>query len=306
MLVSLSCRTRSSLLVWTILALPLLFPAGPRPAESDPPPGGLDFSAPAAISSDRAIAAALNAWEATADGWTLRHPRHTATFTREGIQFAPRRGGPTWAWRLTHAGAAGVTLGAAAPHRDPSGIVTYSRGSLLEQYLAGKNTIEQRFLLPQPLRLDGPDLVIAGAVRCTGAFEAAKGEWRWKGENGAIRLGDVRVFDAAGQTVPARMSVTASESRIVVDGAALAHAVYPVTIDPEIGSNDLRISFMGGDSRFDAKYPAIAFNTANSEYLVVWEGGTNVGLLVDGKFEIYGQRFNADYWLLLPLILRGP
>src|SRR5438034_4592631 len=57
-----------------------------------------------------------------------------------------------------------------------------------------------------------------------------------------------------------------------------------------VGTNDFRISDMGtnGDPTFDAFRPALAYNSANNEYLVVWEG--NDGVDGSDTFEIYGQR----------------
>lgn len=59
----------------------------------------------------------------------------------------------------------------------------------------------------------------------------------------------------------------------------------------ELGNNDVRISFAGGtgDPDFDATYPAVACNTADDEYLVVWSQDTDAGDLVDEEFEIWGQ-----------------
>lgn len=57
----------------------------------------------------------------------------------------------------------------------------------------------------------------------------------------------------------------------------------------EVGINDFRISDMGtnGDPFFDALRPALAYNSADNEYLVVWEGNDGT---TDSAFEIYGQR----------------
>jgi hypothetical protein len=62
----------------------------------------------------------------------------------------------------------------------------------------------------------------------------------------------------------------------------------------EIGTNDFRLSDMGpdGDTDFEAGLPAAAFNSVNNEYVVVWDGDDNTGLLVDQELEIYGQRFS--------------
>jgi hypothetical protein len=259
--------------------------------------GSTDLSGEALLMPDEAAAAALNRWETTADGYRLRHPRHTATFAPYGLQFMPRRGGLEWAWRLTFVGAgdaplAGVATGRVPPTRLAQG-VAYPRGGLVEQYQARKNAIEQQFLIPQRLPLGGADLVIAGVVESAGAFETTATGWLWQAEQAGVRLGNVRVYDAQGATLPATMAVTANSTRIVVDGSALAQAAYPVTIDPEIGANDFRLSFMGGDGLFDAYQPAVACNSQANEYLVVWYGDDNTGSLVDEEFEIYGQRVDA-------------
>ena len=249
------------------------------------------------LTPDQAIAVATNDLEATADGYRLRHPRHTATFTADGLQFAPRRSGLEWAWRLTFVGAgdaplAGVVVGPVPPTRQAQG-VTYPRRGLEEQYLARKGSLEQQFVLPRPLSLDGADLVIAGAVACAGAFEETADGWLWRTSESGVHLGRVRVYDARGTLLPATMAVTAEATRIVVNGAALSGAAYPVTVDPEIGANDFRISFMGRDAQFDADRPAVAYNPLWEEYLVVWSGDDNTGSLVDGENEIFGQFVDA-------------
>ncbi len=75
--------------------------------------------------------------------------------------------------------------------------------------------------------------------------------------------------------------------------------IYGQRIDARDGSRigaAIRISDMGttdGDTDFDALRPAVAYNSTANEYLVVWEGDDDTGSLVDGEFEIYGQRINA-------------
>lgn len=56
--------------------------------------------------------------------------------------------------------------------------------------------------------------------------------------------------------------------------------------------NEFRISTMGpnGNTNYMAKNPDVIFNTENQEYLVVWSGDDGV----DGEFEIYGQRLDAN------------
>ena len=279
------------LIVGLLLALAVSPVSHPAQATT---PAGPDA---AHLTADQAIAAAVNDLQATPDGYRLRHPRHTAIFTPQRVQFAPRGGELEWAWRLTFVGAgdtplAGVAVGPVPPTRQAQG-VTYPRGGLVEQYLARKGSLEQQFVMPRPLSLDGADLVIAGAVACAGAFEETADGWLWRTSESGVHLGHVRVYDARGTLLPATMAVTANATRIVVDGAALAGAAYPLMIDPEIGANDFRISFMGRDAQFDADRPAVAYNPLWEEYLVVWSGDDNTGSLVDGENEIFGQFVDA-------------
>ncbi len=59
----------------------------------------------------------------------------------------------------------------------------------------------------------------------------------------------------------------------------------------ELGA-DFRISNLGmdGDADRDAEQPAVAYDSAVNEYLVVWEGD---GLATEGELEIFGQRLSA-------------
>jgi hypothetical protein len=63
----------------------------------------------------------------------------------------------------------------------------------------------------------------------------------------------------------------------------------------EVGNNDFRISDMGdndGDTAFSATVPALAYNSVDNEYLVVWQGDdTSPG---NNDLEIYGQRLDAS------------
>jgi hypothetical protein len=60
--------------------------------------------------------------------------------------------------------------------------------------------------------------------------------------------------------------------------------------------DDFRISDMGpnGDPIFDGSHPAVAYNASADEYLVVWNGDDDSGPLVDGAFEIFGQRLDGS------------
>ncbi|MCP4589695.1 MAG: hypothetical protein GY842_03030, partial [bacterium] len=63
----------------------------------------------------------------------------------------------------------------------------------------------------------------------------------------------------------------------------------------EVGSNDFRLSDMGpdGDNNYSAFSPAVAYNSTDGEYLVVWSGDDNSAPLVEGEYEVFAQRINA-------------
>ncbi len=253
------------------------------------------------ISPDLAAAMAINDLAAVDGGYELRHPRHSATFLGDGIQVTPRGGSPAWVWRLGRVGPAGsdvslVDTAGAELSQPEASIVRYQRLALDEEYVLGTTSIEQRFILHVPPPLDGRDLVLEGSVLCDGEFRPTSRGWEWRGNGGLVWLGPATVFDANGTVLPSRFQVTASSTRLVVDGAALAGAAYPVTIDPEIGANDFRISDMGpdGDPNFSAEFPVVTHNRTLNEYLVVWAGSSDHGGLVIGETEIFGQFLDAD------------
>ena len=70
-------------------------------------------------------------------------------------------------------------------------------------------------------------------------------------------------------------------------------AIAMATSSMEVGANDFRLSDMGQDNTYDAYSPAVAYNSTGDEYLVVWYGDDDVGTMVDGEYEIFGQRVDA-------------
>jgi Ca2+-binding RTX toxin-like protein len=65
-----------------------------------------------------------------------------------------------------------------------------------------------------------------------------------------------------------------------------------LTSGVEAGANDFRISQMGpdGDVAFEGQSPTVAYGIAPNEYLIAWEGDTNVSPQTDDEFEIWARR----------------
>lgn len=81
---------------------------------------------------------------------------------------------------------------------------------------------------------------------------------------------------------------------LVLVATALALAA-PVRGVDEIGVDDFRISAMGGTgtTTYEAIHPAVAYNSIEDEYLVVWAGDHDSGVFADGLWGIFGQRLDA-------------
>jgi hypothetical protein len=77
-------------------------------------------------------------------------------------------------------------------------------------------------------------------------------------------------------------------------GASSSGPAAPAARFPGIGGA-IRISGMGpgGDPNFGALDMAVAYNSQDDEYLVVWYGDDSVGGLVEDEYEIFGQRIDA-------------
>lgn len=63
----------------------------------------------------------------------------------------------------------------------------------------------------------------------------------------------------------------------------------------ETGSNDFRISDMGGSGGSDylVAWPRVTYDPRHGEYLVVWYGEDDVDGMVQNEFEIFAQRIDA-------------
>lgn len=245
----------------------------------------------ALLTAGDAASYALNRFEETEAGVTLSHPLHEVYFGAEGVTFSPKHGGPEWAWEAEG-------FARTEPTTDQN-TVSYPRDGITEQYLAGVKSIEQRFVLHERIN---EDFVVSGRVNCDGDFETHDRGWIWRAEDGnVVSLGGVTVFDADGARLPATMEVTASSTRISVPGTALAMASYPVTIDPEIGTNDFLVSASGDDyaNHFEPRDPDIVYNSMQNEYLIVWVADGTAGEQKNNEFEVIGQRVDADTGELL-------
>jgi hypothetical protein len=64
----------------------------------------------------------------------------------------------------------------------------------------------------------------------------------------------------------------------------------------QTGTNDFRISDMGpdGNTNYGAAVPSVAHGSAGNQFLVTWTGDDDTAPLVDGEFEVFGQRLGES------------
>jgi len=252
------------------------------------------------MTEQQVIALAVNELSQNDDGFLhLTNPNHSATYSREeGFTFSPIFSELKWNWQLSHFGSAerNWLRGERPKPRDLRRDVEFDYGPFTERYLAKAESIEQRFILhrkPGALS-EGENLVIRGDIKCPGEFDDNYGEqvgWVWRGKTvrDTVSLGQVTVFDASGKILPATMTATAEGSEITVEGAALLAANYPVTVDPEIGTDD----FLIGGSLADpgAHRPRTidsAFHRDSQTHLVIWTSDEP-----NGRRVLYGNGFRG-------------
>jgi len=237
----------------------------------------------AMVSEEDAVLSAINALEELPKdaGYVLEHPLYSVDYSPEGVVFQPRSGGPKWHWQLQHAGTADrnfLVADTTMPRAGRRKSVEFHRAGFVERYLSELDHIEQQFVLKSAPALGADEnFVIRGDVRGGGEFEEYAQGWLWRDPASGVvtSLGQVTVFDADGETLPATMTASAKGTEIVVDGAALLAANYPVTVDPEIGVNDFLISHSSVDGNlkdYASTDPAVAFNPISETFLVVWIG----------------------------------
>jgi gliding motility-associated-like protein len=82
------------------------------------------------------------------------------------------------------------------------------------------------------------------------------------------------------------------------DDVSSEQEIYGRFINASTGAivgNDFKISSMvpSGQTAYRASAPDVIYNATNNEFLVVWQGETNVGGQVDGETEIWAQRLSS-------------
>lgn len=246
------------------------------------------------------VTKAINQAKQEKDKVLLSNPNFHSEFDRTSVSLRPRGNELDWTWQLQRInGQITPPVTPRLSEKSDKEFVDYYRGNIIERYIFHRGNIEQQFIIKE--RPPSGDLVIEGAIFSKGQFSEKEDHWLWSNEKSSVKLGQLYVFDANGVEIEANYVVACDYATISIAEKDLAQVQYPVTIDPEIGPDDFRISVTGpeGNGNFDALTPAIAYNSTDNNYLVVWTGEGNTGTLVVNELEIFGQIINADGSLLI-------
>lgn len=231
------------------------------------------------------------------DLWVAQNAVCQAEFTPQGFRYVPRKMDAlqtefSFSYRLKSIRSAEETfvaesdLGSTVPDVRLNE-ASYSRSlGITEVYQTLDSGVEQLFILNQNLNPAGEEVVITGEISTSLKAQAAQirtpdGIVFYYGHIPIVRYGEAKAIDANGRELNAELALRGNQLSIVLSSAWLRDAAYPVTVDPFVGPI-LPIAAAGAN-RWN---PAIATDTKNNRYLVVWEEtrGTDseiVGRLLD-------------------------
>ncbi len=142
------------------------------------------------------------------------------------------------------------------------GVVVYDGGRDVSSLVYARGaSLEELFVVKAPADL-GYDLELprGWALRESDAHTV---ELVDENARAALRISALHAWDEAGAPVDLAMTVDAGGVRIRV----LGDPDYPIVVDPLIGSS---FTVYAATSQ-DQHHPAIAYNSVDNEYLVVWE-----------------------------------
>lgn len=260
------------------LTLPLLLAGVALAQAPQRAPAGLTFPEHRGVSIDSQIAGTL---------W-VRGETYKARFDAGGVRFLPLFGGATRHTPFDLRFRAERSLPV-----EPTGQgmrVTYRQGdALTEQWNLLPRGIEQTFVLARPPAI-GSEFVLRIDVDTELAFSghrAGKGlEFQAEGL-GTVTYGDGVVFDAAGARLAFASVYENGVITLRVPAAFLAHATYPVTIDPLVSTTSIAARSISEVN------PDVATDPGSGEFMVVVEEILNAS-----DHDIRAFRFAADGTLL--------
>ncbi len=243
--------------------------AAPTPLRGDESPVAEETTA--LSGADRAGLRA--AWEdarhavvAADGGFVARSPgqRWTTRFDGRGSTTTPDSGSWSWGLELARFGREGLDRSVVAPlgARAEAARVTYHWGAGIDEwYVNDRRGLEHGFTVRVRPAGEGPltvTLAVRGGLRPVTDAMGRGARFVDGAGNAVVTYSGLRVFDALGRDLPARIDGSTGEILCTADDAG---AVYPVTIDPIAQQAYLKASNSESGDSF-GRVVAISGNTA--------------------------------------------
>ncbi len=159
-------------------------------------------------------------------------------------------------------------------------------GAVTEAYDIRRDGVEQTFVLQRDT--GAGDVVVSGVIdtplHSANALAAVQSLSFVDGEGRpVIRYGEALAFDARDRRIPVQTSFDGERIQLRLDGAWLAGATYPVTIDPLTSST---VIVAGGGF---VNYPNLARDGSNNRIMAVFSRPSS-----GSDYDLYGKLLNDD------------
>ena len=203
------------------------------------------------------------------------------TYSTEGLKLAVPAGTLSIGLEEIRIGGRPLSLPTRGAPRSDAGETVYVRGAVTEKYVARGEAIEQIFVLDsslEPLKSGGGLTIDVSLGTKLVAVHVTKGPssnpevptdlLEFKGPDGGtvFTYGGALAIDADGRKQALTYALHGDRLEMELEGAFLANARFPLTIDPLIGTN-LSIDVSASNDR----EPDVAFSSMVQSWLVVYE-----------------------------------
>lgn len=253
------------------------------PAQSQPS-SAQSSSAPSSGSDHPAISAGPIAGVHENNGALLGVARsYRATFGPCGVVYQPALGSEAprahemaiRTERIARGTHALLDADSAPPTREHTRTqVRYAWNSVQEVFETRSEGLKHSFVFAAEPRGDG-DLIVQLAIDTS--LHADLSGSRWLDRDGyGVTIGDVVAFDATGRRCIGEKRLHGSGIELRLPAAFVDEAVYPLELDPLIGTA------VDGLAGYDIDFPDVAYDAASDSYCVAWTqflGGGQTGVI---------------------------
>ncbi len=200
----------------------------------------------------------------------VRGSTYKASFGLAGATYVPFLGkdaARNWpiSMRIASITANGAPVGfdAEVPAARDASTIAFERGSVVEQYLIGREGMEQRFVFDTlPSR---GEIVVTIALETELEARVVDEGLRFENDLGAATYGRALALDASGRTSPMEERLEQGRIQLVVPAEFVASAELPLVIDPYVSTMPISVAV---EEDFNAD---VAVVTLSDAMLVVFE-----------------------------------